>query len=161
PKSGYEAMWNALLSYQRTQYEAKNVGGFLVDTSGGRTDLPVLEIVEYRPYYDQAKASGKFSGPYDRLWVQISAPPTLAGTTILVDYSSNYSDTDRTTWAYLPAQRRVRMAPDYKYDTPAASYGGVTFWDEASIFRGRMDRFDFKLLGKKEMIIPYNSYRLA
>ena len=161
PKNGYEAMWNALLSYQRTQYEAKNVGGFLVDTSGGRTDLPILDIVEYRPYYDRAKGPGKVGGPYDRLWVQMMTPPTQAGTTVLVDYSSNYSDADQTTWAYLPAQRRTRMAPDYKYDTPAASYGGVTFWDEAAIFRGRMDRFDFKLLGKKEMIVPYNNYRLA
>jgi hypothetical protein len=161
PKNGYEVMWNALMNYQRTQYSAKNMGAFLFDTSGGRTELPILNVIEYRPFYDQAQASGKFTGAYDRLWVQNQTPPTLAGQTALVDYSSNYSDTDQVTWAYFPAQRRTRMAPDYKYDTPAAGYGGVVFWDEASIFRGRMDRFDFKLLGKKEMIIPSNNYKLS
>lgn len=161
PKNGYEVMWNALMSYQRTQVSVKNCGGYLVDTAGGRTDLPILNIVEYRPYYDPSKQTEKFSGPYDRLWVQSQTPPTLAGTTVLVDYSSNYSVTDQTSWAYFPSQRRTRMAPDYKYDTPTSSYGGVTFWDEAAIFRGRMDRFTFKLIGKKEVLIPYNEYRLS
>ncbi|CAB3735073.1 DUF1329 domain-containing protein [Paraburkholderia rhynchosiae] len=161
PKNGYEVMWNALLSYQRTQFSVTNFGGWLVDTSGGRTQLPVLNFVEYRPYYDPKNADSKQGYPYDRLWAQIQTPPTLAGQTALVNYSMNYSERDQESWAYFPAQRRVRMAPDYKYDTPAASYGGVEFWDEAGLFRGRMDRFDFKLIGKKEMIVPYNNYRLS
>ncbi|CAD6561388.1 hypothetical protein LMG27952_07448 [Paraburkholderia hiiakae] len=161
PKNGYEVMWNALLNYQRTEYSASNVGAYLVDTTGGRTALPVLNFVEYRPYYDPKNAGGKSDWPYDRLWAQLLTPPTSAGQSVLVDYSIDYSKEDQVTWAYFPAQRRSRMAPDYKYDTPAASYGGVTFWDEASIFRGRMDRFDFKLIGKKEIIVPYNNYRLS
>ncbi|MBC8641272.1 DUF1329 domain-containing protein [Caballeronia sp. EK] len=161
PKDGYEVMWNALMSYQRTQVRVNNAGAYLMDTAGGRTDLPILNFAEYRPYYDPAKQSDTYTGPYDRLWAQTTTPPTTAGTTVLVDYPSNYSVTDQSSWAYFPAQRRTRMAPDYKYDTPMASYGGVTFWDEAAIFRGRMDRFEFKLLGKKEMLIPYNNYRLS
>ena len=27
------------------------------------------------------------------------------------------------------------------------------------MFNGAMDRYDFKLIGKKEMVIPYNAYR--
>jgi hypothetical protein len=161
PKSGYEVMWNALLSYQRTQYELKNTSAYLVDTAGARTALPILDLVEFRPYYDRTQAGKDFSGSYDRLWVVTKSPPTTAGTAALVDYPINYSQGDQSSWAYMPAQRRTRMAPDYKYDTPAAGYGGVTFWDEAVLFRGRMDRFDFKLLGQKEMIIPYNNYRFS
>jgi Protein of unknown function (DUF1329) len=161
PKSGYEAMWNAVLSYQRAQVSGKNVGAYLVDSSGGRTELPVADFVEYRPYWDQSLA-GKFKGPiFDQLWVQLQTPPTTAGTTVLASYSINFDQTDQTSWAYFPSQRRTRMAPDYKYDTPAATYGGVLFYDEINLFRGRMDRFDFKLLGKKEMVIPYNNYRLS
>jgi hypothetical protein len=160
PKSGYEVMWNALLSYQRIESDSRNLGAYLVDTAGGRTELPVLNYIEYRPYYDQANQSS-FKGIYERAWVTTLTPPTTAGTAVLIDYPSNYSVADQTTWAYMPAQRRTRMAPDYKYDTPAANYGGVSFWDEAAIFRGRMDRFDFKLIGKKEMIVPYNEYRYA
>lgn len=160
PKNGYEVVWNALLNYRRAEFSVTNMAGHLVDSSGGRTALPVLNAIEYRPYYDQ-KFKDSFSGSYDRAWIQILTPPTLAGQTALVDYSSNYSETDQVSWAYFPSQRRTRMAPDYKYDTPAASYGGVLFWDEGNMFQGRMDRFDFKLIGKKEMIVPYNNYRLS
>lgn len=160
PKNGYEAMWNALLNYRRTEFSITNMGGHLVDSSGGRTALPVLNIIEYRPYYDQ-KFKDNLTGPYDRAWIQILTPPTLAGQTALLDYSINYTDTDQVSWAYFPSQRRTRMAPDYKYDTPAASYGGVLFWDEGNMFQGRMDRFDFKLIGKREMIVPYDNYRLS
>ncbi|WP_244817679.1 DUF1329 domain-containing protein [Caballeronia sp. Lep1P3] len=161
PKNGYEVMWNAQLSYQRTQYEAQNVGAYLVDTSGGRTELPVMNVIEYKPYYDQRNAGGAFKGPHDRMWLTLLTPPTQAGTSNLVDYSINYSDTDQVSWAYFPAQRRVRMAPDFKYDTPTAAYGGVLFWDEAKLFAGRMDKFDFKLIGKKQIIVPYNNYRYS
>ncbi|GGD76025.1 DUF1329 domain-containing protein [Caballeronia grimmiae] len=158
PKSGYEVMWNAQLGYRRTQYEAKNVGAYLVDSSGGRTELPIMNVIEYKPYYDQALAGGKFKGPQDRMWLTLLTPATQAGSANLVDYSINYSETDQVSWAYFPAQRRVRMAPDYKYDTPTAAYGGALFWDEAKLFAGRMDKFNFKLIGKKEMYVPYNNY---
>jgi hypothetical protein len=50
------------------------------------------------------------------------------------------------------------VAPEFSYDIPIASYSGVMFWDEIYGFVGRMDRFDFKLVGKKEMIVPYNVF---
>ncbi|TGP47278.1 DUF1329 domain-containing protein [bacterium M00.F.Ca.ET.228.01.1.1] len=161
PKNGYEVMWNAQLSYQRTQYDAQNVGAYLVDTSGARTELPVMNVIEYKPYYDRSRAGDKFKGPHDRMWLTLLTPATSAGTSNLVDYSINYSEADQVSWAYFPSQRRVRMAPDFKYDTPTAAYGGVLFWDEAKLFAGRMDKFDFKLIGKKEMIVPYNNYRYS
>ncbi|HEX7936840.1 MAG TPA: DUF1329 domain-containing protein [Paraburkholderia sp.] len=161
PKNGYEVMWNAMLSYRHAEFSVTNMGGQLIDSSGGRTELPVLNITEYRPYYDPKNATGNFTGSYMRAWIQAVTPPTLAGTTVLVDYSSNYADTDQVSWAYFPSQRRTRMAPDYKYDTPSSNYGGVLFWDEGNVFTGRMDRFDFKLIGKKEMIVPANNYRLS
>ena len=36
----------------------------------------------------------------------------------------------------------------------------INFADEFLGFQGRMDKFDFKLVGKKEMIVPYNGYKL-
>ncbi|ULU24165.1 DUF1329 domain-containing protein [Dyella terrae] len=161
PKDGYQVMWNYLLAFERTQYAVKNAGAYLVDSSGAKTELPVLDWVEYRPYYDQSIGRDKFKGSFDRLWVQTTTPPVTAGTAVLMNYPINYGDDDQTTWAYFPGQRRTRMAPDYKYDTPASNYGGVLFWDETNLFRGRMDRFDFKLIGKKEVIVPYNDYSFS
>jgi hypothetical protein len=54
----------------------------------------------------------------------------------------------------------VRVAPDFAYDTPTDSSGGVETFDDATLFSGKLDRFDFKLVGKKEVIMPYNNYQL-
>jgi len=67
---------------------------------------------------------------------------------------------DQRAWSYTPGQRRVRLAPEFAYDTPSAQMGGTMFFDEISIFQGRMDRFDFELKGKKLMYLPYDNYRM-
>ena len=65
---------------------------------------------------------------------------------------------DRRAWSYLPGQRRVKVAPDLSHDTPNPGTAGATTFDDTFIFNGSMDRFDFKLVGKKEMLVPYNAY---
>ncbi len=62
--------------------------------------------------------------------------------------------------SYLPGQRRVKAAPDVAYDTPNPGTAGATTYDDAFMFNGAMDRYDFKLIGKKEMYVPYNAYKL-
>jgi hypothetical protein len=61
----------------------------------------------------------------------------------------------------LPGQRRVKFAPDVGYDTPNTATSGMSTYDDASVFSGALDRFNFKLVGKKEMYIPYNDYKLT
>ena len=68
-------------------------------------------------------------------------------------------DKPRSAWNDQPGQRRVKMSPEFAYDTPVASMGGVILFDELFVFSGKMDRFDFKLVGKKEMFLPYNGYK--
>ena len=34
-------------------------------------------------------------------------------------------------------------------------------YDDATVFNGALDRFDFKLVGKKEMYVPYGNYKLT
>ncbi|HSW22304.1 MAG TPA: DUF1329 domain-containing protein, partial [Burkholderiaceae bacterium] len=65
---------------------------------------------------------------------------------------------DRRAWMYLPGQRRVKVAPDLAHDTPNPGTAGATTFDDTFIFNGSMDRFDFKLVGKKEIVVPYNAY---
>jgi hypothetical protein len=158
PQNGYEVMWNNNLSFQRIQTEASNIGQYLMDSAGRRTQLPVIRQNQYSAYYGDGQ-KGAASTLYNQTSADISAPPTMAGTAFLITYPLNYSTADQQTWLYSPGQRRVRLSPDFKYDTPNAQNGGVVFWDELQLFRGRMDRFDMKLVGRKEMYVPYNNYR--
>ncbi|MNO98575.1 hypothetical protein D3C76_903230 [compost metagenome] len=67
----------------------------------------------------------------------------------------------RRSWQYLPGQRRVKLAPDLAYDTPNPGTAGAGTYDDVFVFNGALDRFDWKLVGKQEMIVPYNTYRLT
>ena len=61
------------------------------------------------------------------------------------------------TWVYMTGQRRVRKLPNACCDTPTPAASGVMSFDEIDTWTGRMDRFDWKIVGKKEMVIPYNN----
>lgn len=53
------------------------------------------------------------------------------------------------------------FAADLAYDTPSPVGGGTATMDDAKAFFGALDRYDFKLIGKKEKFIYYNNYMLT
>ena len=55
----------------------------------------------------------------------------------------------------IPAGSAPRaLAPDLAYDTPNPGAAGAGTYDDVSVFNGAIDRFDWKLVGKKEMYVP-------
>ncbi len=68
---------------------------------------------------------------------------------------------ERRAWQYLPGQRRVKLAPNLAYDTPNPGTAGSGTFDDVYVFSGALDRYDWQLLGKKEMYVPYNTYKLT
>jgi hypothetical protein len=81
------------------------------------------------------------------------SPPKQAGEITLV-YSLN--DGHLKAWTYNPGQRRVRRNPNFEYDNPIPGFQGLMTIDQTNGFIGAADRYDWKLLGKKEIYIPYN-----
>jgi hypothetical protein len=111
-------------------------------------------------YYDQTATAnaGNFWQYYQ---VRYYSPAAEAGQIFLFQYPIDFTQTDDQTYFYSPGTRRVRLAPEFKYDTPISSYGGAIDYDEIDLFYGRMNKFDWKLDGEKEMIVPYNDYKMA
>jgi hypothetical protein len=93
-----------------------------------------------------------------RIKLTYTGPARRAGEALMLVDPLDIGSKDRRAWSYLPGQRRVKVAPDLSHDTPNPGTGGATTFDDTFIFNGSMDRFDFKLVGKKEMIVPYNAY---
>jgi hypothetical protein len=161
PKSGYEAMWNHLMRYTaaatRQKYDNWNVDSAGVPTLATSGDL----FSEY-PLFDPKRPDtvAKESDVYYRIKLFYTGPARRAGEALLVMDSVNPIVQPRKAWQYLPGQRRVKLAPDLAYDTPNPGTAGTSTYDDAFVFNGAMDRFDFKLVGKKEMYIPYNGYKL-
>ena len=89
------------------------------------------------------------------------APARLAGSILLVHETVDQAKEPRSAWTYNPGQRRVRLAPNVGYDNPGTAADGLRTNDDFGMYNGATDRYDWKLVGKREMYIPYNSYKLA
>lgn len=156
PKNGYEVMWNHNLrlgpavAHQMDQSWAN-------DAAGNLTALPRTEQYFFLPWYDRSeKLRTKVWDAYLG-WTSVQlSPPSNAGTFFLNYYMPTKGE--QKAWFYTPGQRRVRAAPEFSYDVPISAFSGYLHWDDVFGFTGRMDRFDFNLVGKKEMIIPYNNF---
>jgi hypothetical protein len=48
--------------------------------------------------------------------------------------------------------------PTYAYDSPQIGMENQYTLDEPLVFNGTLDRFDWRLVGKKEIYVPYNSF---
>lgn len=90
--------------------------------------------------------------------VTVEKPDRLKGQMTIVHEALDQVKNERMAWVYIPGSRRVRRAPTVGYDTPDGP-GGLVTVDDSLGFNGAMDRYDWKLLGKKEMYIPYHSYK--
>lgn len=155
PKDGHEAMWNHLTRYMG-QARTTTADSYNVDAAGNVTLAVRTRSLEDFPYYDGKNTEA------DVLWRlrhNYVAPVRQAGWGIILVDHVNAASKGRRAWQYLPGQRRVKLAPDLAFDTPATQNAGAAFYDDVFMFNGSLERFDFRLVGKKEMYVPYNTYK--
>jgi len=162
PKTGSEAIWNHLLRYNGLGYDNPRYENWNVDSAGVPTLAVAADANWAWPIFDPKK-SGPISAsdPYWMSKLQYVGPARRNGEALLLIDAVNPLKQPRRAWQYLPGQRRVRLAPDLAYDTPNPGAAGAGTYDDVSVFNGAIDRFDWKLIGKKEMYVPYSSYRLT
>jgi len=91
---------------------------------------------------------------------KIATPPRLAGQVLLVHETMDQDREPRRAWLYNPGQRRVRRAPNVAFDSPRTASDGLSTSDQFDMFNGSPERYDWTLVGKKEMLVPYNSYKV-
>jgi hypothetical protein len=155
PKTGREAMWNHLVRFSAL-CDRRKISAYHVEASGSATLSSSAHVLEGYPYWDER---GPDSNTYFRFRIAYDGPARRAGEAMMLVDPVNYVQRGRRGWQYLPGQRRVRLAPDLAYDTPNTATAGAQTFDDALLFNGKMDRFDFALLGKREIYVPYNVYR--
>ena len=158
PANGLEVIWNHLLRY-RGESVACTLGQAAV-TRGGDFTL-VKQSLEIELRYSLPNMTLDELGNTMILFKQETlAPARLAGDIVLVHETMNQFREPRNAWTYNPGQRRVRRAPNIAYDNPGTSADGLRTADQLDMFNGAVDRYDWELVGKRELYVPYNSYRL-
>ena len=152
PKNGAEPIWNHRLKYRGDTVRRYN-NQMIVQTSGDFQFTKIVEDVKF--YYANITEPGPVgeSAVTLKYLSETLSPPRLAGTFILVHEKVDTRD----AWLYSPGLRRIRRAPTVCCDNPAEGTDGHQFYDQVDMFNGTLERYNWKLLGKREMYIPYNS----
>lgn len=158
PKNGVEVIWNHVTRYHGgnlrrtiTQATPQSNGDFTVIRFKDEVAVPSL-LGDLKPGSDENVLS------YFKQ--EVTAPARLARNVLLVHETLDQVKEPRKAWIYNAGQRRVRRAPQVAYDGVGTSSDGLRTTDNFDMFSGAPDRYDWKLIGKKEMYIPYNSYKL-
>ncbi len=161
PKGAEEVMWN-FLSRWRGEFINWTMDNIIVPKSGSPFVSATSLLNERAPMYDRDMGFEKFSAlktpTIFETVNQYIGPPRKNGEIILVKDPLDSADKNRLAWQYLPGQRRVRRAPTVAYDTPNSGTQALMTYDDVLMYNGSLDRYDWKIVGKKEMYIPYNCY---
>jgi hypothetical protein len=158
PQNGMEAMWNHLLRFRGNIAERRVSQA--APTRGGTYTLVDFDEEFLFNYYLEGMTPEKLGNTVFYFKQEVKAPPRLAGSILLVRETMDQVKEPRNAWVYNPGQRRVRRAPNVAYDNPGTASDGMRTSDQLDMFNGALDRYTWELVGKREMIVPYNSYRL-
>jgi len=159
PKSGLEVIWNHITAYKGDTY--RTAWAQVPVTVGGDYNLVRFEYEYDFVYGNQQKTPAQREPNLLFYFLQvIKQPPRVAGSVLLVHEFVDQLTQPRKAWNYSPGQRRVRLAPNVAYDNPGNASDGLRTNDDFFMFNGATDRYDWKLIGKQEMYIPYNAYKI-
>jgi hypothetical protein len=156
PTQGLEVMWNHLARYRGGSIR-RQLASATVQETGEYTLVTYEGLASFRENLtDVAPDANIMFMAYSRTL----SPSRYAGEVTLAHEPIDQMLEARSAWQYIPGQRRVRRAPTIAYDSSSRySYGQVVS-DSVDGYNGAPDRYDWKLIGKKEMFVPYNAFRL-
>lgn len=163
PKNPVEIYWNHNFHYQgRT--EKSQVKSMIVRGADG-SYVPSIRKQKKLFYYSNPKlAKQKMKANEHFEWfAEYVAPPAVAGQMFSFTNTIDQVKEFRRGFVYNVERRRTLRVPGSSaaYDSPMNSYSGVRVSDDLFLFNGAPDKYNWKLIGKKEMYIPYNVYKAA
>ncbi|MBU2871644.1 DUF1329 domain-containing protein [Colwellia sp. E2M01] len=160
PENGLEAIWNHSLRY-RGESVIREAGQAAPTASGSYTYVGLDESL-ILPYNIKGASPTELeeSNILFKFKQKVTEPARLAGSALLVHETMDQVKTPRQAWVYNTGQRRVRRAPNVAYDAPGTASDGLRTTDDFDMYNGAPNRYNWTLIGKQELLIPYNDYRL-
>lgn len=159
PENGLQAIWNVINPHrawtEKVTYDTADVYG-PGDIAWGRS---IFKTMNPGNHPDPDKR-GSYTDHKNAYFYQEFLKPDREKGFIAVGYQpNNFKDDATQSWQYLPGIRRVRKAPEVGFDYPVPPAGLRTV-DEDYVFNGSPQRYNWKLVGKKEIYVPYNNFKI-
>jgi hypothetical protein len=156
PENGLQAIWNHIMRYRGEQIHfVTNQAAVL---SNGNYNLLKLDRNIYFVYGRDGMTAQGLANTLFYYKYQVVAPAKLAGSALVVQETLDQVLAIRKAWRFNRGERRVRRLPMLAFDTLQPDTNGMATADMVDSFNGAPERYEWKLLGKKEMLVPYNSY---
>jgi hypothetical protein len=159
PKTGCELIQNGKLSTFNGIRGYDRMEATIVPTKGGAF-VPIKrnQVFYFRNRDPRFTSFDQLDNIWTKSFSHSLAPPKVAGEITLVHAEAGGH---LRAWTYNPGQRRVRRAPKFEYDNPVNGWQGLVTIDQVNGYVGAADRYDWKIVGKKEMYVPYNAARFS
>jgi hypothetical protein len=160
PKDGLEAIWNTTLRYRGDTYATRWRQAAV--TRGWRLHAGRLRLTNSTSTTAISQAgAGARRQPARLHAADDHGAREPGGQMLLVDEPVDHAAQKRSSWSYDPGQRRVSPAPAVRYDNPGTAADSLSTADDFQMYNGATDRYEWKLIGRQELYIPYNSYRIS
>jgi hypothetical protein len=160
PKAGAEPLWNHKMKFRGSAVQRYN-NQAIVRPDGTFKITKLVEDVLF--VYANLKERTMWNEGSKMIAYYLSEtkePPRVAGQFTLVHEKIGPGVEARSAWIYSPGLGRVNRAPDVGFDNPAIGTDNEQFYDQVDVYNGALERYSWKLLGKREILIPYNSWIL-
>lgn len=159
PKTGLQAIWNVINAISGWSEEATYDSAAVYsngDITWGRIHFKQMAPVN-NPDPDERK---NYSSKVRSYFFQEYFKPARNSGEVAVGYQANNFKTGSTqAWQYQPGIRRVRKAPEVGFDYPIPP-SGLRTTDSDYVFNGSPKLYNWKLLGKKVIYVPYNNFKV-
>ncbi len=156
PQNGQEAIWNHIMRYRGDQiHMVTNQAAVLAN---GSYTLLKQERDVYFVYGREGVGPQDLDNTLFHYKYRVVAPSKLAGTALLVQETLDQVLAIRKAWRFNRGERRVRRMPLLAYDALQPDTNGMATADMVDSYNGAPDRYEWSLVGKREMLVPYNSY---
>ena len=159
PQSGVEAIYNSRMRPQGIGYQLGNGTTMISPRPGSREFTSYAWTFEmFLPSQSLEKASVESGGAVDfYVHYAYQEPAAMRGQAFI---GISFENKDPESYYYFPGQRRVRRLPNYVFDAPVVGYENQYLNDEQLMLWSTLDRFEYKLVGKKEIYLQNNSLRM-
>ncbi|GAB5477162.1 MAG: DUF1329 domain-containing protein [Marinobacter nauticus] len=158
PKNGLEAIWNHILRYRGEEVSFRSASATPQEDGSFN---PVVNHYDYFFAYSQVGADlADIDNKIFYLKTETIAPTTLAGTITLVHETLDQVRSPRLAWRYDAGSRRLRRSPNLAYETDLPNSSSLRSVDQKDMYNGAPNQYDWELKGKRELLVPYNGYKL-
>ncbi len=155
PMSALEIYFNHISRWRGIQLE-NQASDAVVYKKGNFTLITRKTLVRFDGYLENNNSKYFIS-----LIGKTLAPATKSGGGVLVLEPLDQLNNKRLAWTWDKGRRRVLRAPNVAYDNPVSSASSLRTVDDTDLINGSPDKFNWELLERREIFIPYNNEKLS